>query len=246
MPAASRHFTGKHPLFKARRSASGVWWENNIYYLWYEFLRRHPGYKVTCGTGGKGEYAELYADFGDVRDGDFQKCWASRGERLFAEPLTSVSVLKPDDLSTLSNGWDTAELLVVAIPLKLPKADIEQILTKLLKQHHKRRRGQRTLTESRARYSISSQYDTGSLQTALRVYDCLQARPKPQLWKVAQELKIGKRKHLLKPGDAPGEITSKKAALSIAASKRYKIALRIIDGVGRGEFPAVSASKRKG
>ena len=56
-----RHFAFKHPLFRQEQSTSGVQWDNSVYYLWWEFLRRHDGYKETCENGGKGKYAKLYA-----------------------------------------------------------------------------------------------------------------------------------------------------------------------------------------
>ena len=69
-------------------------WDNSIYYLWWEFLRRHDGYKKTCENGGDGKYAELYADFGNVHEATFKEWWTKdgRGARLFAEPPLPNSV----------------------------------------------------------------------------------------------------------------------------------------------------------
>ena len=36
-----RHFSSKHPLFRASESDTGVKWQDSVYYLWWEFLRRH-------------------------------------------------------------------------------------------------------------------------------------------------------------------------------------------------------------
>ena len=112
MPSAfQRHFSFKHPLFRARRSTSGDWWENSVYYLWWEFLRRHDGYKRTCENGGKGEYEKLYADFGNVHEGTFREWWTKndRGARLFAEPPmpSSVRALTPKEIKELPEGWDS-------------------------------------------------------------------------------------------------------------------------------------------
>jgi hypothetical protein len=92
----------KHPLFRAKKTASGVSWENSIYYLWWEFLRRHDGYKHTCKNGGKGKYAKLYEDFADVHGGSFKDWWtkAARGVRLFAEPVmpNGIEAIGFDDI----------------------------------------------------------------------------------------------------------------------------------------------------
>jgi hypothetical protein len=50
-------------------------WKCSVYYYWWEYLRRHAGYRDTCHNAGKGEYAELYKSFGDVHAGDFETWW---------------------------------------------------------------------------------------------------------------------------------------------------------------------------
>lgn len=50
-------------------------WKCSVYYFWWEYLRRHEGYRETCQNEGKGEYADLYRSFGDVHKGDFHDWW---------------------------------------------------------------------------------------------------------------------------------------------------------------------------
>ena len=50
-------------------------WQCSVYYYWWEYLRRHQGYKATCAAGGIGEFAQLYEDFGDVHSTDFWTWW---------------------------------------------------------------------------------------------------------------------------------------------------------------------------
>jgi hypothetical protein len=50
-------------------------WKCSVYYYWWEYLRRHDGYRETCQNGGRGEYATLYRSFGDVHSGDFHDWW---------------------------------------------------------------------------------------------------------------------------------------------------------------------------
>ena len=131
-PCPLRHFPFAHPLFRQEQSTSGVRWNNSVYYLWWEFLRRHEGYKETCENGGKGKYEKLYADFGNVHEGTFREWWTKddRGARLFAEPPlpNNVVALTPKELDALPEDWDAGSLLVVAIPLSLRKRFIQQKL----------------------------------------------------------------------------------------------------------------------
>jgi hypothetical protein len=251
MPSTfQRHFTFKHPLFRMQKSASGEPWENSVYYLWWEFLRRHEGYKKTCDNDGKGKYANLYADFGNVHDVSFKDWWTKGdlGAKLFAEPFLPISVvaLTPEQVNEISEAWSAGAVLVVAIPLTLRKRFISQKLNKLLKQRHKRRRGERTFRESRARYPIATQFNRHSLKTALEAYDLHASKPELKLWQIAQELRLGdiltkdeltENARVPKNKDKMKPISDKKQVLSVAASKKLATAHKIIDGVGRGIFP---------
>jgi hypothetical protein len=194
-PSVPRHFTVRHPLFQRKETKSGIWWENSVYYLWWEFLRRHDGYKETCKNGGDGKYAVLYADFGDVHEGTFKEWWTKdgRGARLFAEPPlpTSVTALTSEQLEALPEDWDAGSLLIVAIPLNLPKRFIQRRLNKLLAGHHKRKRGQRTFKESRALYPIAAQFSVYSLKKMLDLYDLEQSQPDLPQWQIGQRLNLG-------------------------------------------------------
>jgi hypothetical protein len=236
-----RHFTFKHPLFRRQQSVSGEWWESSVYYLWWEFLRRHEGYKKTCESGGKGKFAKLYEDFGNVDGVTFKDWWTEggRGARLFSEPPlpNSVMVVDPTDIDALSESWKSGDVLVVAIPLALPKRFIIRKFSALLRKHHTRRRGQRTFRESQALYPIAAQFNRHSLKKILDTYELNQREPDLTLWEIAQKLAIGTK---LTTKDTPAEVVHKKSVLSTSASKKLALARRIIDGVGRGVFPAFS------
>jgi hypothetical protein len=240
-----RHFAFAHPLFRLERSASGERWDSSVYYLWWEFLRRHEGYKKTCENGGDGKYAELYADFGNVHEGTFKEWWTKggRGARLFAEPPlpNSVAALTSKEIDALPEDWDSGSLLMVAIPLNLPKRFIQQRLRKLLARHHKRKRGQRTFKESRALYPIAGQFNVHSLKKMLELYDLEQSQPDMRQWQIGQRLQLG---GTLTKDELNGErgrqnpvAVAKKNALAVAANKKLKHARSIIEGVGRGVFP---------
>jgi hypothetical protein len=184
-----RHFAFKHPLFRKERSKSGVRWDNSVYYLWWEFLRRHEGYKEACENGGNGKYAKLYADFGNVHEGTFKEWWTKdgRGARLFAEQPLRVAALTSKEIDALLEDWDTSSLLIVAVPLSLPKRFIQQKLNELLAAYHKRKRGQRTFKDRRAWYPIAAQFNVHSLKKILELYDLRKSQPDLPLWEVGQK-----------------------------------------------------------
>lgn len=239
---AGRHFTFKHPLFRASSSGGGVRWQDSVYYLWWEFLRRHEGYRQTCERGGRGQCSELYEDFGDVHKVNFREWWTegNRGARLFAEPasLGRVIELSPSDLGLLQNGWDPASQMVVAIPLAFPKRDIFKRVREIVKKRHGRKRGERLLKGSKALYPIAAQFSIHSLKTTLKVHDLALSRPNLKQWEIAQELGFTvtlKPNELGKRGVAGAP--EKKATMSVAVARKLAHARRIIAGVGSGKFP---------
>ena len=252
MPSSPlRHFTFAHPLFRREKSKTGKAQENSVYYFWWEFLRRHQGYKETCENGGKGKYEKLYADFGNVHGVMFRQWWneGDRGARLFSEPPlpSSIMVMTPKDIVVLPKDWDLKSLLVVAIPLMLRKRYIQQRLTKLLSQYSKRKRGQRTFKDSRALYPIAAQFKIGSLKQMLEVYDLHYSQPNLKLWEIGQNLALTttltQTEVTAKRGRGDPTAVNKKNVLAVAASKKLALAKKIIEGVGRGVFPAFSEGK---
>lgn len=151
-------------------------WQCNVYYFWWEFLRRHDGYKDCCERGGKGKYRKLYADFGNIHEyDDFWKWWSekvdddvwktpTRGERLFAEPAGRQIEITHRVLNTQS------DTLTVTIPLEIRTPHLVQQLRKLLDEHHKQVNEVRRT--SRALYPVStSSPKLSALYKALRVFD---------------------------------------------------------------------------
>jgi hypothetical protein len=240
-----RHFAFKHPVFRRSKSLSGDWWEDSVYYFWWEFLKRHEGYKKTCDNDGKGQYAKLYADFGNVHNVSFAEWWNgdNRGARLFSEPPLpkGVVVMTSEDIEALPKDWDPQALLVVAIPLSLRKRYILQRLTKIVSQHNKRKRGQRTFKESLARYRIAAQFKIGSLKQMLDVYD-LSLQSDLTQWQIGQRLSLTTTltdaELSAKRGRADSGAVAKKNVLTVATAKKLKLAKQLIEGAGRGVFPA--------
>lgn len=149
-------------------------WRRNIFYFWWEFLRRHDGYKDCCNRGGAGRYKELYADWGNVHAYEnFWKWWSEeiattelRGEYLFAEPYEYRQI---EEVQILKN--QTQDELIVSIPLEVRTAELTRSLRRLLQQHTERSRAARR--KSRARYPVSASVPLLTLLKTLKVYDLL-------------------------------------------------------------------------
>ena len=240
-----RHFTSPHPLFLKTKTPSGVHWKKSIYYLWWEYLRRNEDYKKACKQQSKGKYARLYRDFGDVHATDFKTWWTKegRGVKLFAEPAVPMTVdtLSIVELKVLAAGWDPNSLLVITIPLNLPKRHISKRVAAMLKKYHPRKRGQQMLKESKARYRITHKFNFNALKTALELYDYKLANPTAKLWEIAQKYNMGKTltaaELALPRGSKDSEVGYKKNAMSVAVSQKLKKAKSIIKNVGLGKFP---------
>lgn len=60
-------------------------WQRSVYRYWWLFLRQNEGYRNCCLSGGGGEYAEIYKDFGDVHSNRFSTWWQKTGANVFTE-----------------------------------------------------------------------------------------------------------------------------------------------------------------
>ena len=250
MPSAkvARHFLFKHPLFRKHETEQGIWWEQSVYYLWWCFLRRHAGYKRACQNGGRGRFKRLYRDFGDVHATDF-KTWWTRGERgaqLFAELQlpSSVAALSFEDVQELSGAIKSGAVLLVAVPLEMRKRLIYQRFLKLIDTHHPSKRGDKLITHSKGLYPIARSFIFRSLHLALQAYDLKQSNRDLKLWQIGQQLQLGEQLtrdeiNSARGRENPGAV-SKKASLSAAAHRKIRMAEKLIDGVGKGRFPAYS------
>lgn len=238
----ARGFAARHPLFSKKESATGIWWESSAYYLWWEYLRRHEGYRRTCLKGGKGQFAKLYSDFGDVHATSFKEWWTEgqRGARLFAEPLapTAVTALSDEEARQLIDQGRDDSTLLVAIPLTYGRRQIAKALNKLLDQHHSGRRGIKSVTKSNALYPLNHAPDAYALKVTLDCYDLKRANPKMPLWQIAQEVGVSRSLTAAELREGGQAAYDKKLSMTSGVSRKLRHAAAIIDGVGRGVFPA--------
>lgn len=170
------------------------------YYWWWVYLRRNEDYLKCCENGGKGKYAKLYKDFGDVREDNFKKWWKEKGVDLFSEKHVSeggdMVLMELTDKSQWSEAWTSDKVLVVAMPLTSSKRYLQSRFNALLKRRHKTKRGRqyKTFDESSAKYPLAKNYTIRNLETTLAVYDeYLKHKgqiPKVPYWKIGQSMHL--------------------------------------------------------
>lgn len=80
-------------------------WDHSIFYWWFEYLRRHEGYKKYCETR-QGPYAKLYQDFGNIHytDNYFMKWFCYGGCELFSERVLPAWFEETTDPVDFVNG----------------------------------------------------------------------------------------------------------------------------------------------
>jgi hypothetical protein len=236
----AQKFAYAHPKFgRSKKEKDRRQYENSVYYLWWEYLRRNSDYRKCCEKGGSEKLNRLYANFGDVYKSDFKKWWSEdgRGARLFAERL-------PPEFRVLAKTDQIVgdeKLIYLQVPLSLPKRFLQREFFKLLKKHHRGRRGKRTNENSTALYPVIGHIDIRALQNSLLIYDLRLQNPKMALWEIGQISGILEAKNKIRPEDKKleGQVTAKKMIISNIVSRHYQRALRIIAGTSEGKFPVL-------
>jgi hypothetical protein len=211
-------------------------WQWSVYYYWWEYLRRHDGYRATCERGGKGRYAKLYADFGDVHSGDFWNWWTAH-EHLFCEPSPRlVQVVCPTDKAP-------AGTLLLAIPVENKATlSLKQVKALLADSVGK----PKTKPESRALYPVCTKPVLSTLHQHLVVWDAKRANPNLSDAEIADLIALpinhkvdGETLATLRARDLPTR--QLEAALrrrkQLAIQRHLRIAKQYIDNVALGKFP---------
>ena len=229
-------FAYKHPTFgRSKAEKSQERFKNSVYYLWWEYLRRSDAYKKCCSSCGKGKLKNIYQDFGDVFSIDFKTWWQTNehGAYLFAEQLPP----KFQTIKVIPDEVTMNQVMLLQVPMALPKRLLMAEFQKLLNAHHAGKRGRRNNVSSTARYPVTGHIDTDALQKCLRVYDMKTENPKMPLWQITQQCKAIKREAFIETGDTQSIITNKKLILANTASRLIKKAKLIIKNIEQGTFP---------
>jgi hypothetical protein len=140
--------------------------------------------------------------------------------------------------------WTASQVLIVAVPLALPKNQIDKFFSRLLKARHGGQRGRKALSDedaSTARYPLNRNVSVATLKTQLAVYDAIEANKTADKKRALADIGISLR---LQPNniptskDSPSAIADKRMQLSSTVSRYYKQARLIVAATADGVFPA--------
>jgi hypothetical protein len=203
-----------------------------------------------CESGGKGNLAALYAEFGDVREDNFHKWWTmeERGAVLFGEQPLTVKFGELEQVAEWQPHWDSEAVMVVAVPLSMSKRALKGAFARLLDSRHTGNKSGRPsmakLKEvSTARYKLEHNYTISGLMTALAVYDLWvenQTRPKAErltLWEIGKSLNINKKAINRAESKLPYERLDGRNVLATTVSRYVKQTRAMIANTASGKFP---------
>ena len=219
----AQHFTYKHPLFKRQKTGSGIWYEESVYYLWFEYLRRNEKYKQYCETKkGTKTIEKLYKDFGDIHSIGFKDWWRERGADLFCEQTDLERVKEISNVEEFRKH-KSDNVLTLAIPLNKPKVWVENQIKTKLKERRNKLGAKSRMGVSTAKYPIHTVADTKSLKRALDVWN-LYSEGSRSFVQCAKKLKFESK-------------SDSDESRRNMAYRLNKMAKEMIENVGKGRFP---------
>ena len=238
-----QHFsTRSHPTFGRQRKPFD---EQNPpktvtespYYWWYMFLKLNEGYGKTCADSGQGDFAALYADFGNVHQTNFKDWWSEK-IILFSEPKQGYKMMIAKSAADIV-PFDSEEVLNLIVPLNRTQRSLKKSFANLvLSRIEKGKRGV-SVEESKAKYRLSGKWHIEALATAYRIYTLRQqseAAEKRVTWAdiaIAAKLPMS---HTLK--GASKKVTSDvRRTLTILAKRHYDRAEEYIKAAASPTFP---------
>lgn len=208
---------------RPHRNATGP--ERSVYFHWWRFLRLNKDYIQTCENEGDGPLADLYKDFGDIRNQNFVRWWLDGGRELFCEPpnegvRVEPSWKKPNDLDNR---------LLVSLPFT---GDVERTLSEIrhLLEGSFDRLGIKK-GPSQALYPVAARPNLSALHKYFKIHSLKLTQPD------ATNIEIYSQLNGLSPLEIP---TDERNRISASISRDLTTANRLIHWVGKGIFPATS------
>jgi hypothetical protein len=237
-------FKAEHPIFGRGQKQLGLsYQQRSPYYWWWAFLRRNEDYAACCSAGGLGDLAGLYVDFGDVSKDNFKEWWLANGFRLFAEKPKPVKLAELDTPSDWDSSWTKNSVMVVAVPLDIPKRNLQGFFAELLKKRHGGKRGRKALSDSdasSARYPLHRNVSIHTLRIQLAVFDAVMeaknSHKKITLAQIGERLKLVPKTNKRTEGEVM-DAAKRRAVLAATVSRHFKDAQRIIANTAKGQFP---------
>lgn len=220
------------------------------YYWWWQYLRNNADYLETCARGGIGELAELYADFGDVRDPDFRRWWGEDGSnhgRLFEEQSHLQEARLLDGSSDWRSFMGPYPYLVVAVDMRFGlDAAKAQIAEAVNGRFDKEGRGRPPIDHrySSARRKLTKDGSRKVYEKGLQIYRALapikaagQKITTDHCWEagLAADLDPALRP---REGEDPRDLQFKRETMSTTVRRYLKKAEAMVAVTSTGYFPA--------
>ena len=168
------HFsTRSHPTFGRSRKPFDE--ENppktvtdSPYYWWFMFLRLNKEYEATCKANGRGKFADLYKDFGNVHKLNFKEWWSERAH-LFAEPRKGYKMAIAENMDELA-PFNSEEVINLVVPLTWSRRVLKKRFSQLvLSKLEKGKRGV-SVIESEAEYKLSGKWNSEAFKNTYNIY----------------------------------------------------------------------------
>lgn len=220
------------------------------YYWWWQYLRHNPEYLQTCTSGGRGTLAELYADFGDVRDEDFRQWWGIDGNNhgnLFEEQSHLREARLLDGTSDFSSFMGPYPYVVIAVDLRFGLDAAKVSIAKAVNERFdKEGRGRLPIEQrySSARRKLTKDVTRKVYEKGLQIFRVLapiKAAGIPlstnDCWQAGLEIDLDPS---LRPksSDSQGDLQFKRETMSTTVRRYLKKAELMIQVVSSGYFPA--------
>jgi hypothetical protein len=253
-----RYFISQYPTFGSYANPKKWKIEQSPYFYWWLALTLNGDYVALCGNPSanrfktKKKLLKVYEDFGDVRyEGDryvaFAKWWnaklangETKGAYLFAEPLTEMKVELVEDVATAERLIADEDELLIRVSKGMKRTHIDKTLNRIFKKHIEFEKGRQTRNPNRsnARYSLSKPIAIDSLQTAFALYNLIEQAEtegtKVNNYALAKQVGIEVEQ---RNTDEEWNVAYKRRVVSVAVSRKKKIAVDAINSVANGVFP---------
>jgi hypothetical protein len=222
-------------------------------YWWWAFLRLSPDYWYTCVKSGMVEDKRLrnmYLDFGNVFESNFEDWWRKYGISLFAEEIAPPSVRVIDKRRPIFSKGNI-QYMVVEIPLNLTAQTIKkQVMNVVYAAEGREVKRYSTAPRSLSKLKgIRKDIFPVAHQIAEKVYQSIAASGKTNF--SIGEVKgnkslyqIGKEMQLVKAcmpaiGDKPERSKQKVNGMKVAVSRMLHRAQLLTQNAAIGNFPCV-------
>jgi len=216
--------------------------EESPYYWWWAYLKRNKDYLATCENDGKGKYAKLYADFGDIRGDEFRLWWRVKGVELFAQQMSIYTFKELTNKDEVPNEWNKEEFMYLQVPLVYDKKSLKKYFNELLTERgRKKGRPSQASRQNTAKYPLNGTYTIPNLRLCLQVYDrYMETRSganKLKLWEIGAEMGLLDKDSMPNPKYDYADRLVKRNRLAATVGRYIKQAKSRIENAALGNFP---------